>query len=89
MIIYKAKDGIWVRSKYTGIAYEVEAMKIENNKIKEVFIENESDLYGIRKEWWKFNRFDLLTPIQINSELIITILHEVQEISEETIIKLR
>ncbi len=89
MIIYKAKDGIWVRSKYTGIAYEVEAMKIENNKIKEIFIENESNLYGTRKEWWKFNHFDLLTPIQINSELIITILHEVQEISEEKIIKLR
>lgn len=89
MIIYKPKDGIWVRSKSTRIAYEVEAMKIINNRISEVYIENITSYGDKRKEWWNFNHFDLLTPIQIDTELTITILQEVKNTSKERIIKLR
>lgn len=89
MIIYKPKDGIWVRSKTTRIAYEVEAIEIVNNRISKVYIENITSYGDKRKEWWNFKHFDLLTPIQIDTELIVTILYKTTNISEEKVIKLR
>lgn len=89
MIMYKALDGIWVRSKRTRIAYKVEAIKVRKNKITEVLIYN-TPLCGFSElEWWDFKYFNLLTPLSIDIESTITISINKINMSDEKIIKLR
>lgn len=67
MKIYKALDGIWVKSKTTNIAYQVKAFKVRNNKIKEVLIYNRPDWGFNSWQWWDFNHFNVLTPFIIDN----------------------
>lgn len=59
---FKAISGIWVKSKYTDIAYEILSIKFKRDgSIKEIKINNQD-----REEWWEWSRFDLLTTFDIN-----------------------
>lgn len=70
--VFPAIKGIWVKSRYTDIAYEVIAFKFKQNKdhlkIRQYKIKNQG-----RYEWWEASRFQLLTTFNVNSNEVVTI----------------
>lgn len=70
--VFPAVKGIWIKSKYTDIAYEVISMKFKQEKnhfkIREYKIYNQGF-----NEWWPASRFQLLTPFTITTDETIIV----------------
>lgn len=58
MIIDIEKENIFVKSKSTGITYQVYKIKVDGRKIKEYLIENIPQYRPSRLEWWSATHFE-------------------------------